>query len=202
MKEQSNALIVFTPLAWTKMWLLVDHFNSEVAWAAVCERGEKEHSYIVKDVIVHDQTVTGGTVRTDPAEYDEWLDWYRENDEETFFKISLHAHSHYVMAAFPSGLDTALQKDIISQLDGDMFYIFMIVNRRRDMWIRIVDHADGTTFLGRNVQWCVIDDGFHSSSFINEAKEKVKERKPERAHKHTYIKNEEEEDEDGSGEES
>ena len=167
----SKSSVVFTPLAWTKMWLLVDSFETEVAWNALCRRDDKKDDvYHIEDILVHKQKVTEGTVRTDPAEYDEWLG---EFDDETFEKIRLHGHSHSSIAAFPSGLDKELQEDIASQLKGDMFYIFMIVNKRRDMWIRICDHKNGTDRRGGAVTVRIADAEFNSGKFISESKRLV-----------------------------
>lgn len=169
--KTDKSVVEFTPLAWTKMWLLVDSFNTEVAWNALCRRDEhNDNVYHVEDILVHKQTVTEGTVRTDPVEYDEWLG---EFDDDTFEKIRLHGHSHSNIAAFPSGLDKELQEDIASQLRGDMFYIFMIVNKRRDMWIRIVDHKTDEDRRGGAVTVRIADDGFSSGRFISEAKQLV-----------------------------
>ena len=160
--------VVFNPVAWAKMWMLVDYFNSEVAWNALCRRSDHDDSvFLVDDVLVHKQKVTGGTVRTDPAEYDEWLGAF---DDETFAKIRLHGHSHYQCFASPSPLDTELQEDIISQLSGDMFYIFMIINRRRQMWLRVVDKKTDVDAEGADVSWNVKDDSMDLGVFLQVSK--------------------------------
>jgi len=185
--KTDKSVVEFTPLAWTKMWLLVDSFSTEVAWNALCRRDEhNDNVYHVEDILVHKQTVTEGTVRTDPAEYDEWLGAF---DDETFEKIRLHGHSHSNIAAFPSGLDQELQEDIASQLRGDMFYIFMIVNKRRDMWIRICDEKTGTDRRGGSVTVRIAQEGFSSGRFISESRKLVD------VHHYKYKK----EDEHGSG---
>lgn len=190
--NEATTTVVFTPLAWTKMWLLVDHFNSEVAWNALCRRDEDDdHVFHIEDIVVHKQTVTGGTVRTDPAEYDEWLG---EFDDATFEKIRLHGHSHYRMGAFASGLDRELQDDITSQLTGDMFYIFMIVNRYRDIWVKVCDKKDGMMRWGRAVNVKVAAPGFDSDDFLAVAQSMVTNM--------GYTTNhtdEEEDEEDGPG---
>lgn len=170
--SDNKVKVVFTPLAWAKMWALVDAFNSEVAWAGLCTRIASKQ-FLVEDILVHKQTVTGGTVRTNPAEYDEWLDYYRENDEETFFKIALHGHSHYNFGAFPSGKDAEVQKDFAAQLAGDMFYIFVIANRRRDLWIKVYDMETKMMYWENAVEVGVAQDGFDSREFIKEARQLV-----------------------------
>lgn len=171
--SDNKVKVVFTPLAWAKMWALVDAFDSEVAWAGLCVRGEEPKSFVVEDILVHKQRVTGGTVRTDPVEYDEWLDYYRENDPDTFFKIALHGHSHYNFGAYPSGLDVQVQKDYTAWLDGDMFYIFVIANRRRDLWIKVYDMETKMMYWESAVEVGVAQDGFDSREFIKEARQLV-----------------------------
>lgn len=171
-----RAILEFTPLAWTKMWLLVDYFDSEVAWAGVCERmADDPLRIVVTDILLHKQTVTGGTVRTDQQEYEEWLDDIAETNPDLFFKISMHGHSHYTMAPRPSGLDEALQDDISGQLSGDMFYVFLIVNRGRRMWAKIVDNKTETTYYSDQIMWRVCSDTFDSVEFFNEADSLIEE---------------------------
>ena len=184
--------VTFTPLAWTKMWTLVDAFDSEVAWAGLCSR-TAERQFLVEDILVHKQTVTGGTVRTDPAEYDEWLDQYRENDPDTFFKIALHGHSHYNFAAYPSGKDAEVQRDYTAWLDGDMFYIFVIANRRREFWIKVYDKATNMMYWESAVEINVADSGFDYQNFIQEAKSLV----TDVGHKQKCVYQDEGDDEDG-----
>ncbi len=194
MPDIDKAQVVFTPSAWVKMWALVDAFNSEVAWNATCRRDpDNDRRFVVDDILVHKQVVTGGTVRTDPAEYDDWLN---EFDDETFNAIRLHGHSHYYCGAFASGLDTELQEDITSQLTGDMFYIFMIVNRRRDIWIKVCDKKDGLARWGNMVDISVDLPECNLDAFINNARTLV-EKKPI-AHTYNHKTNEEEET-DGPG---
>lgn len=178
--NNDKATLVFTPLAWTKMWALVDHFDSEVAWNGLCRRGEAPQTYVVEDILVHKQMVTGGTVRSDSAEYDEWLNSF---DDETFERIRLHGHSHYRMQPFASALDRELQDDIISQLCNDMFYVFMIVNRRREMWARIVDTAVDAEFSGGAVCWTVQEGDFTYGKFIRQAEDMVTEQ-PRKEYQH------------------
>ena len=195
--NENNVKVKFTPLAWTKMWLLVDHFDSEVGWAGLCYRDAKK-SFVVEDILVHKQKVTGGTVRTDFNEYDEWLDYYRENDEETFFKISLHGHSHYRCGAYPSGKDEEVQEDFTSWLDGDMFYIFIIVNRQRELWIKVYDMETKMMYWQNAVEVSVVQDDFDSEQFLAEA-DKLVERQTYKP-RWRYYK-EDEKDGDESGEE-
>lgn len=159
--------VIFTPQAWTKMWGLVDHFPTEVAWnATVTRTGD---AFLVDDILVHKQRVTGGTVRTDPAEYDEWLGAF---DDETFERIRLHGHSHASMKPFPSQLDKELQEDIVSQLRDDQFYIFMIVNKNREVWARVVDLDDGWDYWADSVV-CEVQTAYDLSAFLAEADELV-----------------------------
>lgn len=181
MSETKKARVVFTPKAWSKMWLLVDNFNSEVAWNGLCRRdAEHENWFWIEDILVHAQTVTSGTVRTDPVQYDAWLDTF---DDDTFNRIRMHGHSHYYAGAFASQLDVELQNDIIAQLSGDMFYIFLIVNRRRDIWVKIVDKKTDTTYDCSTSEWDVRDDDFSVAAFLPMAKSLVTVHTPKFNHK-------------------
>ena len=54
----------FTPEAYHEMCMLIDHFDTEVAWHGLVDRIDKTHFRITK-ILVYPQKVTGATVNTD-----------------------------------------------------------------------------------------------------------------------------------------
>ena len=172
-----KATLYFTPEAWMKMYMLVVGFDKEVAWHGVAKRGDDpgKDEYIVSDILVYPQKVTAATVETDQEEYETWL---YERPDEVFNNLRMQGHSHVSMGVSPSGVDTTHQSKIMEQLDEDMFYIFMIWNKRFEKWIKIYDFAKNTMFETSDVDVKILDDGWDLDGFMKGAKALVKSSYP------------------------
>ena len=171
-----KAKIFFTEGAWMKMQALVREFEKEVAWHGVAFRGEdaEKDEYIIKDILVYPQKVTGASVEMDTEEYAKWIE---ENiDDERFFNIRMQGHSHVNMGVTPSSVDLTHQEAILDQLSDNLFYIFMIWNKKGDSNIKIYDLAKNVLFETADIEVEVMNDGYGLNSFIKEAKAQVKDR--------------------------
>lgn len=164
--------IRFTESAWEKMWTLVHNFDSEIGWDGVVKRGEGD-TYIISDILVCPQQVTGATVNTDKAEYAAWLGNFVE-DDEVFPHLRFQGHSHVNMGVTPSGTDTGGWNELLSQIGDDDFYLFMILNKRGEKTIRLYDYAKNVVY---DTADCTVEvaDGEHGlAAFLADAKSKVK----------------------------
>lgn len=171
-----KATVVFTEEAWLKMRTLVEQFEKEVAWHGVAERSKDESvdEYIISDILVYPQSVTGATVDMDVEGYGRWI---TENQEdERFFKLKMQGHSHVDMAVNPSGTDLSHQEEILSQLRDDSFYIFMIWNKSNKRNIKIYDLAKNVLFEDSDIDVKLADGAMEINKFLKEAKETVKEK--------------------------
>ena len=74
-----KASLIFEELAWLKMQELIQEFSTEIAWNGIAYRGDDDE-YIVKDIVVFPQIVSGVTVDRDK---EEWAKWCAELDDET-----------------------------------------------------------------------------------------------------------------------
>ena len=120
--DNSSAVVWLAPEAYKKIVALVTEFTDEVGWhGSVSRTGDNE--FVIEDIFVYPQEVTGSTVNTDQFKYTEWLYGL---DDETFNKIRMQGHSHVNMGVSPSGVDDKHRQQILNQLEPDMFYIFMI----------------------------------------------------------------------------
>lgn len=163
-----RAHLIFSPEAYAKMFALVDNFSSEVAWHGTVQRDGLD--FYIEDILVYPQKVTGVTVNTDQAEYDTWM---MELDDDTFSSLRMQGHSHVNMGVSPSGVDTTHQKQILEQLKGTDFYIFMIVNKHRDMFITIFDLASNVKFETEDIDLYIGPSDFAQKEFVDEAKSLV-----------------------------
>lgn len=168
----TKATLFFTPVAYTKMLMLVSEFSDEVAWHGVAFRGDdpEKHEYVVTDIMVYPQEVTGSTVNTDQEKYQTWL---MEQPDEIFNHIRFQGHSHVNMATTPSSVDLTHQSRILDQLDDDMFYIFLIWNKRMEHNIKIYDLQKNLLFENGDINVALTTEGVDFTAFLAEAKSNV-----------------------------
>lgn len=171
-----KAKLRFTEKAWTKMQTLVREFDKEIAWHGVAERGEND-DYIVSDILVYPQTVTGTNVEMDTEEYAKWIQEGILSGDERFDHFYFQGHSHVAMNTSPSAVDTNHQEEILNKLRPNGFYIFVIWNKRNERNIRIYDLLKNTQFETADVTVEVIeDDAIGAEKLAREAREIVKEK--------------------------
>ena len=153
----------FTPEAYHEMCMLIDHFDTEVAWHGLVDRIDKTHFRITK-ILVYPQKVTGATVNTDQEKY---TNWQNELDDDTFNALRFQGHSHVNMSTNPSSVDMDKQWEMINNFEDDVFYIFMIWNKKRNYNVRVVDMAENVIYSGDDVKVTIGDTDM--KSFLTEA---------------------------------
>ena len=173
--EGDVANVVFTPLAYAKMVKLIEVYETEVAWHGVAKRDERDEStFWIEDILVYPQTVSGATVNTDQEKYTNWVN---QLEDDQFNNLKMQGHSHVRMGTSPSMTDTSHQKEIIEQLRGDMFYIFMIWNKRMEHTMWVYDMKRNTVYDGNDVKISIAERGGRNlDDFIKEAKTLVSDR--------------------------
>ena len=158
------AKVYIEPKAWQKMEGLIQECDKEIAWHGLVEKKDKGE-YIITDIIVFPQTVTGCTVTSDYTKYSMWL---MNQPDEIFNKIRCHGHSHVNMGVSPSGVDTSYQEDILKNLNT--FYIFMIWNKKGDNWCAIYDVESNIVYTDKDIE--IISPGTGDTGW---AKQMIKE---------------------------
>lgn len=175
-KLNKKAVVEISEEAWVKICALLSHFDKEVAWHATAFRGESDNNFVIRDVLVYPQTVTASTVEMDPDQYAAWL--MKNYDDDRFSNIRCQMHSHVNMGVFASSVDVRHQEEILDQLGDDDFYIFMILNKRHDVYFRIFDMKNNVAFDTQDVTWFITDDQYKLPTFLKDADALVRE--------HTY----------------
>lgn len=167
----TKVVIDFSPIAFLKMNALIREFSSEVAWHGTVERISPKW-FLVKDILVYPQKVTGATVNTDQEAYAKWM---QELDDETFNSLRFQGHSHVNMGVSPSSTDIENQGRIVSQFgSADHFYIFMIWNKSMDFSARVFDMSANSIYDTDEVEVEVAGHPFRLAGFIKDAKDAVK----------------------------
>lgn len=171
--QKEKMKVLFTPKAWIRMDLLIKNFDSEVAWHG---SGEKvnDTTFVIDDILVYPQEVTGATVNMDEVKYTQWL--IDNIGDDRFQRIIMQGHSHVNMGVTASGVDLHHQEVIVSQLDPDGFYIFMIWNKSGARNIKIYDMASNFVYDNSEIECGIVPDEEYPEGFITHAKELVKKK--------------------------
>lgn len=172
-ETKDPAIILYTPEAWVKTVMLLKEFDSEVAWHGLIRRGEEDGVFIVYDVMVYPQEVTGTTVNTDQEEYTKFLIELTEEDANA---MHIQCHSHVNMSTSPSGVDTEHQSKIVKSMKNG-FYVFQIWNKKLESTSFIYDMDNNIMYENKDIIVDVIDNEYGiSSEFVAEAKKIVKKK--------------------------
>lgn len=170
-KGDDKAVVLFTPVAYSKMVGLLMSFDSEVAWHGVGRRVKGENGvYLIEDILVYPQTVSGSTVEMDTEAYAKWI---MENDEdERFNNIIMQGHSHVNFSTSPSAVDTNHQESILDQLK-EGFYIFLIWNKKLEHNTKIYDLDTNTLYENADISYGITSEEYDFAKFIDDAKSRV-----------------------------
>ncbi len=171
-KDDRVAEIYFSVRAWVKMSELVKQFSTEVQWHGSIKRLSPTQ-FFVEDIIVFPHEVTGTSVESKQEEYEAWLD---SLDDETFEKVRFHGHSHVDFNVHPSGKDEEVQGNFLKGLGKpvsgyDPFYVFLIINKRGDVYSRVYDITNNAFYEDDQVVTDIfLGEDKYLSGFIGDAK--------------------------------
>lgn len=182
-KAKEKQIIAYTPQAWVKLTHLLRSYSSEVAWHCLVDKVE-DGMYLVEDLIVYPQIVTGVTVDTDDEAYTKFL---IDLPFEQAQKMRMQCHSHVNMGVSPSGTDLTNQKEIVEGSSRKGFYIFQIWNKSGSCHSTIYDFDAGVMCENSKIEVAVaLSDGFWADEWAEET-HKVVTSKAKEAPKHLYT---------------
>ena len=165
--------IFITPGAYVKMRKLVDDTTTEIGWyGTVTKYPGLNEVYVIEDIIVYPQRVTGATC-------------VQDDDEMFEFEMSLttaqvnhkrfHGHSHVNMGVSPSGVDEQFYQDILSQVND--YFIVTITNKRNEYTVRFYDMENNILYSDLPIR-VLEDSGNALDVWYEEVKTKLSEPKP------------------------
>lgn len=174
--EQQNIIeptIYITPNAYIKMRMLVDKNDKEIGWYGIVnEMPGLQATYIIEDIIVYPQKVTGVTVEQDE---DRMFEFEMSLTTEQVNHKRFHGHSHVNMGTSPSGVDESFYQDLLSQVTD--YFIITITNKHNEYTTRFYDVANNILYTDVPIQ-LIQNDGSLYLDWYETNKEQVKE--------HTY----------------
>jgi hypothetical protein len=177
--EQPEAPVVyFTAETMSKVRYLVQQCDDEAAWFGVVEE-VNDNDFLVTQIFVPDQTVTGASVDIDG---DAIAKMVHQHDIDSYF-LRYHGHSHVNMAVEPSGTD---QAHILDYLENYDWFIRSITNKKGDMRVDVFDKRVGYAF--QNVTygiWELLQTEEWYAEVDKEIEDKVKTKKFQRSQWHS-----------------
>lgn len=145
--DNTKATIYFLPDVYLKTMYLVKETSSEVGWHHTVEKLSPTE-YLIKDILLFPQVVTGATVTPDAEEYAKWL---MTVDDNTFEQLKGHGHSHVRMGVTPSITDEEYRQNMLTNMNGDDFYIFYIANQTNKFHYEIYDFTINAVYENKDI---------------------------------------------------
>lgn len=139
--------VMFTTLAWLKMFHLVQNQKKEVGWQGTVTR--QDNNFIIQDILVYPQIVSAASVDTDEKELG---DWYTKLPDEVFNKLRFQGHSHVDMGVKPSKADLDMYETYLKMLPENDFFIFLIINKSLEMNMFLYDLKENIKYYTQDIQ--------------------------------------------------
>lgn len=165
---KGGAVVTFSAKAYSKLMYIVHHEDKEVAVHGTIYREPSNDleiaTFFVDDIFVYPQEVTAAFAEAT----DDYGDWLAHLPDEVFHHLRFQAHSHVLMSVSPSGVDTTFYSKIVADVKD--FYVFMILNKRAEVWCEIYDVENNIYYEKQDVIPAVqfSDDPADSSAALNE----------------------------------
>ena len=141
-RQSTEPQVFITSEAYIKMRTLVDKTSTELGWYGfVSKLPGLDNVYVIEDIIVYPQKVTGATCEQDE---DRMFEFEMSLTTEQVRARRFQAHSHVNMGVTPSGVDEAFYQDLLSQVRD--YYIIMVTNKRGDNHIRFYDMENNIVY--------------------------------------------------------
>lgn len=151
-KDVPDQTIHFTAEAYCKLLILTQESKEEVAANCLVFRDpENINDYTVYDVLLYPQHISSATVQAT----DDYGLWLQTLNDEDFEACKMQMHSHVNMGIHPSAVDETFYQSMIPMIND--FYIFMIFNKKCDMYLTIYDKTRNLIFENTDVCYDVMD---------------------------------------------
>ena len=160
--------VYITPNAYIKMRMLVDKSDKEVGWYGIVnEMPGLNNVYIIEDIVVYPQKVTGATVEQDD---DKMFEFEMSLTTEQVNHKRFHGHSHVNMGVTPSGVDEQFYQDLLTQVTD--YFIICITNKKNDYTVRFYDVENNILYTDLELK-VLLDDGTDTNNWFTLVKDQV-----------------------------
>ena len=163
-KQLEEPKVYITAEAYVKLRKLVDDTTTEIGWyGTVTKMPGFESVFVIDDILVYPQTVTGATCVQDD---DRVFEFELNLSTDQVNRKRFHGHSHVNMGVTPSGVDEQFYQDILTQVDD--YFIIMITNKSGAYYTRFYDMQNNILYTGIPVQ-VMLDNGIALEHWYDDA---------------------------------
>lgn len=163
-KQLEEPKVYITAEAYVKLRKLVDDTTTEIGWyGTVTKMPGFESVFVIDDILVYPQTVTGATCVQDD---DRIFEFELNLSTDQVNRKRFHGHSHVNMGVTPSGVDEQFYQDILTQVDD--YFIVMITNKSGAYYTRFYDMQNNILYTGIPVQ-VMLDNGIALEHWYDDA---------------------------------
>ena len=164
--------VYITPDAYIKMRKLVDDNTTEIGWYGTVTQMPGLNAYVIDDILVYPQTVTGTTCEQDE---DRLFEFEMSLTTEQVNRKRFQGHSHVNMGVSPSGVDEQFYQDLLSQVQD--YFIICITNKKNEYTVRFYDIANNILYTDIKIK-VLLEDGTDVDSWFENTKTQLKNRIP------------------------
>lgn len=150
-KERKRPEILFTNEVLLKYRTIVNEVSTEIGWLSLVREVTPKEKYIVYDVIVPKQEVTGVTTELDE---DDLTRIGCSMPQDKFEDVRCWCHSHVNMAVNPSGTDEQTFEQFYQHCP---YFIRVICNKKNEMRVDFVDTEEEYRY--DEIEWSVLNIG-------------------------------------------
>ena len=138
-----------------KMYALTELSETEISWHGLVKKDSKTNTYLIYDILVFPQINSATSTETEDKEYTKWL---QKLDDNKFNDLRMHGHSHVNMNVYSSAIDDKYQKDLLTNIDNGDFYIFMIFNKKHEIYSIVYDYKQQVKFINKEITIKIINE--------------------------------------------
>lgn len=161
--------IFITSGAYVKMRHLVDKTSTEIGWfGTVTKVDSLPNTYIIDDILVYPQTVSGATCEQDE---DKMFEFEMSLTTDQVNRKRFQGHSHVNMGVTPSGVDENFYKDLLTQVTD--YFIILVTNKHNAYHVRFYDVENNILYTDVPIH-LMLDDGTEISTWYEEEANKLR----------------------------
>ena len=155
--------ICITTKAYIKMRLLVDKFDKEIGWYGIVNQMPGlPNTYVIEDIVVYPQKVTGATCEQDE---DRMFEFEMRLTTDQVNHKRFHGHSHVNMGTGPSSVDENFYQDILSQVND--YFIITVTNKKNEYTTRFYDVQNNILYTDLDIH-LIDEEGNPMSTWYDE----------------------------------
>lgn len=170
-KNLTEPTVYITTEAYLKMRKLVDDVSTEIGWyGTVTKCPGLDNVFVIEDILVYPQTVTGATCEQDD---DKMFEFEMSLTTDQVNHKRFQGHSHVNMGVTPSGVDEQFYQDLLTQVTD--YFIITVTNKNKAYTTRFYDIANNILYSDVPIH-ILLDDGTELDAWFTKAKEQLHNR--------------------------